>query len=171
MFTTKTRFLVSAAVLAAALGAAGCGSACVAKDDNIVVDVQSTRGLNDTGAGPQHVRFQVWAVANRQMFDNASAEALAGAEGVANFERQGMGKVFLTDSNWIKPESTKTVVQRVEDDKQYGWVGIAVMYPEPRKAIVALDCSEHAGYAVKKPEHHVTFTLAKSAVEAGGAPR
>ena len=48
---------------------------------------------------------------------------------------------------------------------------IAVMYPEPRKTIVAVDCDAHTGYVEKKPEHRVTFTLGKSSVEAGGATK
>ena len=158
---------LAAASLAALLaaGLAGCGSTCVAKGDRIVVDVVSGADLNDTGAGPQTVRYQVWAVRDRTMFDAARAEALASAEGVGTFERQGLGRAFVSDSNWIKPADRLSVVGLVDDDNQFAYVGIAVLFPTPQKAIVALDCSSHDGYTVVKPEHHVVFTLGRNTVQ------
>lgn len=155
--------------LAFAAAAAGCGSPCVAKDDRIVVDVLSAATLNDAGAGPQHVRFQVWAVRDRAMFESARAEALAEAESVETFERQGLGRVFVTDSNWIKPSSTRRVVLRVDEDQQYTHVGIAVLYPEARKILIPVDCDRHPGYTPGRPEHGVVFTLGTQTVEPGGA--
>lgn len=157
------------ALSAAAAALAGCGSPCVAKEDRLVVDLISAAGLNDAGVGPQHVRFQVWAVRDKAMFESARADALAESESVESFERQGMGRVFVTDSNWIKPASTRRVVQRVEEDSQYSWVGIAVLYPEARKVLVPLDCTKHAGYTPGRPDHSVVFTLGPQTVEPGAA--
>ena len=160
------------AVLAAVLLVAGCGGReCGDKGDSLIVDVNTTKNLNDSGGGPQHVRFQVWAVKDKSMFENASPDALTESESVANFERQGRGKVFISESNWIKPESTRTLIQSVSDPKEYGWVGIAVAFPKPHKALVSIDCEEKQGYKATKEEttkHRVTFTIAKQSVDAGG---
>jgi hypothetical protein len=154
-------------LVVAASALPGCGGACVAKDDKIVVDLISAADLNDTGSGPQHVRFQVWAVRDKGMFDGARPEALAESDGVSTFERQGLGTVFVTDSSWIKPNSSRQVVLRVPEDEQFTHVGVAVLFPEPRKVIGALDCDDRAGYKVEKPEHKLTFSLGRSTVEAG----
>ncbi|MCE9637031.1 MAG: hypothetical protein K8T90_15105 [Planctomycetes bacterium] len=153
--------------LAAAGSLAGCSSPCVAKEDRLVVDLLSAPTLNDAGVGPQHVRFQVWAVRDKAMFESARADALAESEGVEAFERQGMGRVFVTDSSWIKPASTRRVVLRVDEDSQYTHVGIAVLYPEARKILVPLDCAKHAGYTPGRPDHSVVFTLGTQTVEPG----
>lgn len=160
--------VVSLGLLAAAPALAGCGGACVAKDDRIVVDLVSSADLNDTGSGPQHVRFQVWAVRDKAMFDGARTEALAEAEGIGTFERQGLGKVFVTDSSWIKPGSTRQVVLRVAEDEEFSHVGVAVLFPEPRKVIGALDCDERTGYKPEKPDHKLTFSLGRQSIDAGG---
>jgi predicted component of type VI protein secretion system len=158
--------LVAAA--AGTLSLPGCGS-CVAKSDRIVVDVVSSADLNDMGSGPQHVRFQVWAVRDRQMFDGARTEALAEADGVATFERQGLGKAFVTDSSWIKPGSSRQLVLKVDEDEEFTHVGIAVLYPESKKVAGALDCTERPGYSVAKPDHKLTFSLGKQSIEAAAA--
>lgn len=154
-------------LLAAAAALPGCGGKCVAQDDRIVVDLVSSQDLNDTGAGPQHVRFQVWAVRDKTLFDGARPEALAEADGVTTFERQGLGTVFVTDSSWIKPGSSRQVVLKVTEDLQYTHVGVAVLYPEPRKLLGALDCEEREGYKAEKPDHKLTFSLGKSTLDAG----
>ena len=158
-----------AVVVAASAALAGCGSPCIAKDDRLVVDVLSSASLNDAGAGPQHVRFQVWAVRDKAMFASARAEALAESEGVETFERQGLGKVFVTDSSWIKPSSTRRVVLRVDEDSQFTHVGIAVLYPEARKVLIPVDCAKHPGYTAGRPDHTVTFSLGTQTVEPGSA--
>lgn len=164
---TKTTLCIATALLAALAAGAGCGSSCVGEGDRLVVDVHATPDLNDAGSGPQHVRFQVWAVADRGMFDNARADALAGPD-TSTFERQGMGKVFVTDSAWITPGATRQLAVRVLLDDEYTHVGIAVLYPEPQKAVVPVDCGEHPGYRREDANHHVEFTLGAHAVEVGG---
>jgi len=156
------------AVAAGSLPLAGCGT-CVAKSDRIVVDVVSAPDLNDVGGGPQHVRFQVWAVRDQKMFDAARTETLAEAEGVATFERQGLGKVFVTDNSYIKPGSSRQLVLLVGEDKEFTHVGIAVLFPDAKKVVGALDCSERAGYKVEKPDHKLTFNLGRQSVEAAPA--
>ena len=158
-----------AAVAAGALPLAGCGT-CVAKSDRIVVDVVSAPDLNDTGSGPQHVRFQVWAVRDKQMFEGARAETLAEAEGVATFEKQGLGKVFVTDSAYIQPGSSRQLVLLVAEDEEFKHVGIAVLFEHARKVVGPLDCTERPGYKVEKPDHKLTFHLGRQSVEPAPAP-
>lgn len=158
------RTLLWGAVLAAAalLGATtGCGSACVDAGGRVRVEVQATGDLNDAGAGPQHVRFQVWAVEDSAMYENASADALAQGR---TLQDEGMGKLFATDSAWIKPGERRQLSVSIDREAQYSHVAIAVAYPGAKKLLVPLDCGEHAGYRKEDATHIVSFVLGKDAI-------
>jgi type VI secretion system VasD/TssJ family lipoprotein len=167
------------AVLAAALAAAGCkGTPCVAKGDQIVVDLSTSPDLNDTGAGPQHVRYQVWAISNPLMFQNASPAALTEADKSGGFQQQQLGRPFLlpTESNWIQPGvAARRLVLGVDMDEQFTHVGIVVNYANPTKLLVPLDCKPHEGYSSAKPYHNVAILLlrdrAMAAAQALGVSR
>jgi type VI secretion system VasD/TssJ family lipoprotein len=158
--------VLCATVLAAA-GLAGCGSPCVAKGDQIVVDVVAAANLNDTGAGAQHVRFQVWGVSSRTMFEAVAAEALSDPAKAAALERQGAGRVLFDESNWIQPGTRRRLVLNVDDDEQYKAVGIAALYTRPSKAVIDVDCKAHPGYVEAKPQHRVVFVLKQQSLEVG----
>jgi type VI secretion system VasD/TssJ family lipoprotein len=163
---TKAILLATAA---AAGGLAGCGSPCVAKGDQLVVEVIAAPNVNDTGAGAQHVRFQVWGVSSRTMFESVGAETLSDPAKVAALERQGAGRAFFDESNWIQPGTRRRLVLNVDDDEQYKAVGIAALFTRPTKAMVEVDCGEHAGYVEAKPQHRVVFVLKQQSVEIGDA--
>jgi type VI secretion system VasD/TssJ family lipoprotein len=165
-----TRVSFGAVVLAAAgaLALGGCGSTCVAEGDRLVVDLVGSQDMNDAGEGPQHVRFRVWAVRDAAIFQGADASALAEAD-PAVLERQGMGRPFATDASFLRPGGTRLLYETVAEDGQYTHVGVAVLYPQPRKELVPLDCRTRPGYRAAKPEHRVSFVLDRSTVRPGEA--
>ncbi len=161
---------VFVAACAGVMPLAGCGSTCVAKGDRLVVDLVGASDLNDAGEGPQHVRFRVWAVRDATIFNSTDAATLA--EGDAEvLERQQMGKAFAVDSSWLKPGGTRRVFETISEDEQFTHVGVAVLYPQPRKELVPLDCSSRPGYSSAKPEHRVSFLLDRNSVRPGDATK
>ena len=159
----------TALALVAAAGAAfagGCGSTCVKKDQRIGVRLVATPDLNDVGGGPQHVQFRAWAVRDRAVWESLAAEVLAGGE-VSMLVAQGLGTSFPTESSWLRPGYEARSFLAVTDDLQYSAVGVAVLYPAPRKALVALDCARSAGYVVENNAHQLTFTLERADVRPG----
>jgi len=149
--------------------AASCSSPCVDMGQRILVDVIASPQLNDTGSGPQHVRFVVWAVKDRQAFEGESAASLS--DPVAAERLGSVGKPLSTDSYFIKPGATRKLSVRVELEAEFTHVGIAVDYAQPKSLLVAADCGAHAGYAVEeaegKKQHHVVFNLEKASITAG----
>jgi type VI secretion system VasD/TssJ family lipoprotein len=163
MFTA----VVGAFAVAAALAVtAGCGSACVAPGGRIRVAINADGDLNDAGQGPQHVRYQVWAVQDLAMYENADAASLAKDKAL---QEEGMGQVFANTKAWIKPGTSRKLAMSIASEGQFTHVAIAVAYPEARKTLVPLDCGEHTGYQEDDGVHSVTFTLGRDAVEAGGS--
>ena len=154
---------VAVAVLAPAL--AGCGS-CLKQDQRLAVRLVTTDALNDVGGGAQHVQFRAWAVRDRTVWEAASAEALASGD-VATFTTQGLGTSFPTDSSWIRPSSEARSFLSVTEDEQFKAVGVAVLYPTPRKALVLVDCRESSAYHEENDTHTVTFTLDRAEVLPG----
>ena len=148
-----------------AVATTACGSACVAPGGRIRVEINAAPNLNDAGQGAQHVRYQVWAVQDPAMYENADAATLATDK---SLQEEGMGQVFANTKPWIKPGTSRKLAISIASEAQFSHVAIAVAYPVASKTIVALDCGEHAGYAEEDGIHDVTFTLGRDSVEAGG---
>ena len=164
---TKFTGLVAALAVGAMLAmTTGCGSACVAPGGRIRVDIKASPDMNNTGQGAQHVRYQVWAVQDVAMYENADAASLAKDKAP---QEEGMGQVFANTKAWIKPGTSRKLAIAVASENQFSHVAIAVAYPEASKALIPLDCGEHAGYAEEDGVHTVTFTLGRDSVEVGGA--
>jgi predicted component of type VI protein secretion system len=161
----SSRIVAAAAALALAPALAGCGS-CLKKDQRLAVRLVTTDTLNDVGGGAQHVQYRAWAVRDRTVWEAAPAEALASGD-VATFAAQGLGTSFPADSSWIRPATESRSFLSVTEDEQFRAVGVAVLYPSPRKALVLVDCKSSAGYREDDDTHTVTFTLDQAEVRPG----
>lgn len=167
---------ITGAALALACAAAGCKGTCLDQGERVTVEVKAAANLNDwQGSGPQHVKYRVWA-----LNDVATFEALAsqpdGAAGLADPAQDAarigarFGLPFAPSSTggWITPGSIQALSPLVASvDSQFVAVGIVVLYPQPKGAVVRIDCGEHDGYAEKKEVHEVSFKLEGTAVAPG----
>jgi predicted component of type VI protein secretion system len=162
----QAAWLGALALVLLTAGLAGCGSTCVAKGDRVEVTVASTASLNDSGQGAQHVRFQVWAVKDAQLFAKMAAERpdeLANAQNADRFPQLGKA---IDSGEWIKPASSRSGTVEVTDDAQFTHVGIIALYTTgARTALIPLSCqSSDPGYGVKKPVHSVRFSMDEKGV-------
>jgi hypothetical protein len=161
---TMNRHVARMAALAAATllaGLAGCGSPCVAKGDRVDVTIVSSATLNDVGQGPQHVRYQVWAVRDAALFARMAAERpeeLANRDNAEKFPQLGKG---IDSGEWMKPASQHSGAVDVADDNGFTHVGVIALYATgARTSLIALSCkNSDPGYGVAKPVHSVRFTM------------
>jgi len=166
-FRTLTAvFLAGAGVLVA-----GCGSTgCVAEGDQISVTLRASSDLNDSGSGPQHVRFRAWALRNASQFRElctSQPDSLVKSD-PRELEESGLGKAFPAGSAWITPGSTQPLRLTVPADVTFTHVGVIVLYPTPQNLLVQLDCRDHPGYAYADPVHAVAVELNRNSVAPGG---
>ena len=167
---------IMGAAAALVLAAAGCKGTCLDTGERVAVAVHAAANLNDwQGSGPQHVKYRVWA-----LNDVATFEALAsqpdGAAGLADpaqdaariGARFGLPFAPTSTGGWITPGSSQTLPPLAASmDSQFVAVGIVVLYPQPKGAVVRIDCDEHAGYAEKDDAHEVSFKLEGTSVAPG----
>src|SRR5262245_30217005 len=159
--------LALAAAALAASASAGCGS-CLKAEERVVVDVIAAPDVNAGGGTPQPVRLRVWGVKDRALFESVPIDKLVEGDAAA-LERQGIGRAFEDGSGaWVRPGGTIQTVQKAGADEEFLFVGIAVRYPQPKREVVAIDCSNRPGYSLARPEHKVTFKLEKDSIVVGG---
>ncbi len=167
------RMAVNAALLVAVVAwSAACGStSCASEGDQLSVTLRATPDLNDTGSGPQHVRFRAWAVQNarqfREVFDSKPASLVK--DEPRTLEDSGLGKAFPTGSAWITPGSRQPLRLSVPEDIEYTHVGVVVLYPTPQQILVALDCDDRVGYSYDGPVHTITVDLGRNTIAPGAA--
>ncbi len=165
---SKTSLLGLAALGALLLsGLPGCGS-CVTEGDRLVVNVIAADDLNDTGSGPQSVRYRIWAVSESAQFDAATPESLAADDPGVHVSR-ALGNPFPASSAWLTPGLTTRLQLNVASDEQYTHIGIAALFPVGQKQLIALDCEKRSGYRKKGDDHVVDVRFLADNLSLGGA--
>jgi len=163
-----SRWATAWILCAAAASSAACGSTCLEEGDQLSVTlVADAAHLNDSGSGPQHVRYRAWAVKDAKMF--AAAFAAKPANLVTDWQAlqtQGLGDPLGSPSSeWIAPGARQPFVHNVTLEAQYSHVALVVLFPRPVFELVPLTCEPVPGYRLVEREHRVEMNLGRDAIE------